>query len=104
MVPQTKEATGDAAGSAKSAAGDLKGAAKSASGDAQQAAKKAAGSVNEASGNLSANPLDDAIGKVLVSYQILPRGMTGAENGVTPVTADVVPCTSKRSLLHCVPV
>ena len=64
LVWQAKSAVGDASGTAKDVAGDAKGAAKSASGDAQQAAKKAAGSVNEASGNLSANPLDDAIGKV----------------------------------------
>ena len=64
MVLQAKTAAGDISGSTKDTAGDVKGAVKSASGDAQQAAKKAAGSVNEASGNLSANPFDDLLGKV----------------------------------------
>ena len=72
---QAKDAAGDAAGSAKSAAGDAAGSAKSAAGDAKGSGKDVlgdlkgkgkdlAGSVNEATPNLSANPFDDALGKV----------------------------------------
>ena len=72
---KAKQAAGDASGSAKDVAGDAKGAAKSATGDVKRAAKDAAGSVNEASGNLSANPLDDAIGKVLPPETLLFSGV-----------------------------
>lgn len=60
-----KSAAGDVQSSAKSAAGDVAQGAKSASGDAQGAAKGAARQLDEATPNLSANPFDDIVGKVL---------------------------------------
>ena len=68
-----KDAAGDVAGSAKSAAGDAKGSGKDVLGDLKGKGKDLAGSVNEATPNLSANPFDDALGKVSVQQHDLVR-------------------------------